>query len=72
VEGQFGPGEAVRILGRDGRELGRGLSALGSAELRQILMGDAAGRRQRLAAFPAPLVHRDQLVLLHHRSAGTP
>ncbi|MEB3271986.1 MAG: glutamate 5-kinase [Synechococcus sp.] len=72
VEGQFGPGEAVRILGRDGRELGRGLSTLGSAELQQILTGDAADRRRRLAAFPAPLVHRDQLVLLHHRPAAAP
>jgi len=72
VAGQFGAGAAVRILGRDGRELGRGLSALGSAELQQILTGDPAGRRQRLAAFSAPLVHRDQLVLLHHPAAGTP
>ena len=64
VEGQFGPGEPVRILARGGRELGRGLCVLGSQELQQILGPDDGERRSRLAAIAKPVVHRDQLVLL--------
>ena len=53
VEGDFGPREAVRLLAADGRELGRGLAGLGSAELRG-LVGRAG----------VEVVHRDQLALL--------
>ena len=52
VEGEFAAREAVRLLGADGRELGRGLALLASEALRQV-MG-----REGVAA-----VHRDQLVL---------
>ncbi|MFQ6538788.1 MULTISPECIES: glutamate 5-kinase [Aphanothece] len=52
VDGDFGPREAVRLLASDGRELGRGLATLGSAELRQ-LMGQAG----------VEVVHRDQMAL---------
>jgi glutamate 5-kinase len=53
VEGDFGPQEAVRLLAADGRELGRGLSGMGSDELRS-LVGQAG----------VEVVHRDQLVLI--------
>jgi glutamate 5-kinase len=53
VEGEFGPREAVRLLAAEGRELGRGLSTLGSRELRE-LMGHAG----------VEVVHRDQLALV--------
>ncbi len=53
VEGEFGPREAVRLLAADGRELGRGLSTLGSRELRE-LVGHAG----------MEVVHRDQLALV--------
>ena len=53
VEGEFGPREAVRLLAADGRELGRGLSTLGSSELR-TLVGRAG----------VEVVHRDQLALV--------
>ena len=52
VEGDFGRREAVRLLASDGRELGRGLATLSSAEVRE-LMGRAG----------VEVVHRDQLVL---------
>ncbi|MCP9808451.1 glutamate 5-kinase [Cyanobium sp. HWJ4-Hawea] len=52
VEGQFGRSDAVRLISADGRELGRGLSALDSEELRQC-MGKAG----------IEVVHRDQLVI---------
>lgn len=51
VEGAFGRREAVRLLSLDGRELGRGLSAMDSAELEQ-----RKGQR-------GLVVHRDHLVL---------
>ena len=53
VEGDFGPQEAVRLLAADGRELGRGLSGVGSDELRN-LVGRAG----------VEVVHRDQLALI--------
>ena len=51
VEGSFGRREAVRVLSLDGRELGRGLSAMDSEELEQC-----KGQR-------GLVVHRDHLVL---------
>jgi glutamate 5-kinase len=51
VDGQFGRREAVRLLSLDGRELGRGLSAMNSEELEQC-----KGKR-------GLVVHRDHLVL---------
>ncbi len=53
VEGEFGPREAVRLLAADGRELGRGLSTIGSDQLR-ALVGQAG----------VEVVHRDQLALV--------
>lgn len=52
VEGQFAKQDAVRLLSADGRELGRGLCALTSDELRQC-MGKTG----------VEVVHRDQLVI---------
>ena len=52
VVGDFERREAVRLLASDGRELGRGLASLSSAELRE-LMGSSG----------VEVVHRDQLVL---------
>ncbi|MFM7361755.1 MAG: glutamate 5-kinase [Cyanobium sp.] len=54
VEGDFERQEPVRVLGGDGRELGRGLSALASDELRALLAGSGA---------TAMVVHRDHFVL---------
>jgi len=51
VEGLFQPRDAVRLLNLQGRELGRGLSALSSEELQAVM-----GQR-------GLVVHRDQLVL---------
>jgi glutamate 5-kinase len=52
VEGEFGAREAVRLVNGEGRELGRGISAYGSEELRQLL-----GREG------VEVVHRDELAL---------
>jgi glutamate 5-kinase len=64
VEGEFGRGEPVRILSSQGRELGRGLSSLSSAELNGILGLDSGEVRRRLGAVRDAVIHRDQLVLL--------
>jgi len=53
VEGTFAAREPVRLLSQDGRELGRGLTALGSDAL-QALIGRAG----------VEVVHRDQLALI--------
>ncbi len=64
VDGTFGRGDAVRILGPDGVEIARGLAAYSSDEARRIAgrhsgeITDLLGYRGRDA-----LVHRDDLVL---------
>jgi glutamate 5-kinase len=68
VEGQFERGEAVRVLGADGRELGRGLIAYAADEARAIAgsksqaIADVLGYRGR-----DEMIHRDDLVLTHTR-----
>ena len=52
VDGSFGRREAVRVLGEDGRELARGLSALASDELE----GDQGQS--------GVVIHRDHLVVI--------
>jgi glutamate 5-kinase len=61
VEGDFGRQEPVRVMGADGRELGRGLSALASDELRSLLARSGA---------TATVVHRDHFVLTSAPPAG--
>ena len=63
VEGSFERQEPVRVLSDDGRELGRGLSALSSEELRRILGLSSEEVRQRLGAVGDAVVHRDHFVL---------
>jgi glutamate 5-kinase len=63
VEGEFQPQEPVRILGLDGRELGRGLSSLGSEDLRRILGLGSEEIRRRLGPIGATIIHRDRMVL---------
>jgi len=64
VEGEFGRGEPVRIVSSQGRELGRGLCSLSSAELTAILGLEHGEARRRLGEVRDAVVHRDQLVLL--------
>ena len=64
VEGSFERGDMVRVLGPDGREVARGLSAYGAAE-----MGRIAGRRSAEIAAALgyrgrdEIIHRDDLVM---------
>jgi len=65
VEGPFGRGDAVSVLGADGREIARGLTAYPADEAAQI-----AGRRssdiQEILGYSGrdDIIHRDDLVLL--------
>jgi glutamate 5-kinase len=54
----------VRLVSLEGRELGRGLSALSSEEVRQVL-GMSSEAAQRTLGRPVgdAVVHRDHLVL---------
>ena len=65
VEGDFQRGDAVLIRNRDGRDLGRGLSAYASDEARRI-MGRRSEELEGLLGYRGrdELVHRDNLALL--------
>ncbi|MEY4354197.1 MAG: hypothetical protein RLZZ609_2438 [Cyanobacteriota bacterium] len=63
VEGSFERYAPVRLLGLDGREIGRGLCGLGSEELRSVLGLSREEIRRRLGEAGSAVVHRDHLVL---------
>ncbi|GAB0118657.1 glutamate 5-kinase [Acidisoma sp. 7E03] len=65
VAGDFARGDAVRVLGPDGTELGRGLSAYSAEDARRI----AGHRSEEIEAILGwrgrdELIHRDDLVLI--------
>jgi glutamate 5-kinase len=68
LEGTFERNQPVRLLGSDGRELGRGLCTLASHELGRLIGLDRGEIRDRLAELGmdpgTPVVHRDRMVLL--------
>jgi len=61
VKGSFEADDAVEIAGTDGRVFAKGLSRIGSANLREV-----AGRRtgDLPEGVPHEVVHRDDLVVL--------
>ena len=63
VEGRFGRRDAVRLLSADGRELGRGLTALSSEELSQVIGLSSEAVKATLGPVGEAVVHRDHLVL---------
>lgn len=64
VEGEFGRGEAVRILGLDGTELGRGLIAYSSGEARAIAGCQSVAIKDILGyCRQDEIIHRNDLVL---------
>lgn len=70
VEGDFGTGDPVRVVGPDGVEVARGLVAHEASTVRAAL-----GRRGRAVPLDpaAPeVIHRDDLVTLPAPSAGRP
>jgi glutamate 5-kinase len=64
VEGGFERGDAIRVLGPDGAEIARGLSAYSAADARRI-MGHKSAEIEELLGYRGreELIHRDDLVL---------
>jgi len=63
VEGSFDRCAPVRLVGPEGREIGRGLCGLSSDEVRSILGLGREEIRRRLGEAGGAVVHRDHLVL---------
>jgi glutamate 5-kinase len=65
VDGAFGVGDCVRLLGPDGREFARGLVNYGAAELERI-KGAHTRDIERLLGYKGSdeVIHRDDLVLV--------
>jgi len=65
VEGEFGPGDLVRIKGPDGREFARGLSNYSSAETARIKGLKTSQIEAALGCkYYDEVVHRDNMALL--------
>ena len=65
VEGTFGAGDAVCLVGPDHRELARGTSSYGSAEVAAIASCRSEQIVERLGyTYGDEVIHRDDLVLL--------
>jgi len=64
VEGNFGRGELLVILGPDGRELARGLTRYTDTDARAII-GKRSDQIEAILGYPgrAALIHRDDMVL---------
>ncbi len=65
VAGEFGEGDPVRVLGPDGTEAARGLSAYSAADARRIA-GHKSREIERLLGYRGreEMIHRDDLALL--------
>ena len=65
VDGPFERGDAVSVMGADGREIARGLSAYPAAEA-ALIAGRRSGDIQEILGYSGgdEIIHRDDLVLL--------
>ncbi len=65
VTGEFGRGDAVAILGPDGREIARGLAGMGREEA-DLVKGKNSRVVSDLLGFGtrSELIHRDNMVVL--------
>lgn len=65
LEGNFERGVCLRVLGPDGEEIARGLTAYTSAEM-QAILGCASSEIEGRLGYTGPdeLIHRDDLVLM--------
>jgi len=65
VEGTFERGVCLRVLGPDGREVARGITAYTSAET-QAILGCASSEIERRLGYTGPdeIIHRNDLVLM--------
>ncbi|MDQ1294289.1 MAG: glutamate 5-kinase [Actinomycetota bacterium] len=69
VEGRFSAGDPVDLVDESGRSVARGLVSYGSSELPPLLGRSTRVLAKRLGAeYQREVMHRDDLVLLRHRS----
>jgi glutamate 5-kinase len=67
VEGDFGAGDPVDLCDENGHAVARGLVNYGSSELPGLLGRSTRELARELGpAYEREVVHRDDLVLLHH------
>jgi glutamate 5-kinase len=65
VQGTFRAGDAVSIVGQDGREIARGLTRYDARDVQKLLGARSEQIEQRLGFYSgAEIVHRDDLVVL--------
>jgi glutamate 5-kinase len=65
VDGTFGRGDAIAVLGPDGAVLARGLSEYDAGECARLMGHPSRAHEELLGYAPrSALIHRDQLVLL--------
>ncbi|MEX2504356.1 MAG: PUA domain-containing protein, partial [Egicoccus sp.] len=65
ADGEFVAGDAVEVLGPEGRIVGRGLSNYSVADLRRIAGHSTASAAETFGSgFAREVIHRDDLVLL--------
>lgn len=63
VRGDFEPGDAVRILGPDGKELARGLARYGTLDVARLAGAKTSDIETRLGRYGGDeIIHRDDLV----------
>ncbi len=69
VEGHFGRGDAVRVVGPDGNALGKGIAQYGVADLTRLCGAQSHEIEARIGYCYAPeAIHRDDLVFLMDHS----
>jgi glutamate 5-kinase len=69
AEGRFDKGDAVVVVGEDGREIGRGLVRYDSADAARICGLKSEAIEAELGYTSGPLIHADDLALAPARSA---
>ncbi|MBL8833010.1 MAG: glutamate 5-kinase [Rhodospirillales bacterium] len=64
VEGSFERGDAIRVRDREGREIARGLSAYGAADIQRI-MGRRSSEIEEILGYRGrdEIIHRDDLAM---------
>jgi glutamate 5-kinase len=63
IDGDFEPGDVVRIVDQHGRAVGRGLAAVDAETARTVMGRKTVAARALVASLPDELIHRDDLVL---------
>jgi glutamate 5-kinase len=64
VEGDFNAGDAVEVVGEEGRVVGKGLSAFSSSDLRRVRRLQTSEVRDVIPDAPDEAINRDSLVLV--------